>query len=60
MALRKRDDVRVFELGGGEVVPRGTLQKKLLTARQEFLWYPWLGRRRAAERPKGYGKLIGV
>ena len=29
-------------------MPRGTLQKKLLTARQEFLWYPLLGRRRAA------------
>jgi glycosyltransferase involved in cell wall biosynthesis len=24
------------------------LRKKFLTARQEFLWYPWLGRRRAA------------
>jgi glycosyltransferase involved in cell wall biosynthesis len=47
-ALAKRDDVTVIELGGGELVPRGTLQKKLLTARQEFLWYPWLGRRRAA------------
>jgi glycosyltransferase involved in cell wall biosynthesis len=40
--------VRVIELGGGELVPRGTLRKKLLTARQEFLWYPLLGRRRAA------------
>ena len=29
-------------------MPRGTLRKKLLTARQEFLWYPLLGRRRAA------------
>jgi len=47
-ALRKRDDVTVVELGGGEMVPRGTLKKKLLTARQELLWYPWLGRRRAA------------
>ena len=40
--------MRVIELGGGEVVPRGTFRKKLLTARQEFLWYPLLGRRRAA------------
>lgn len=47
-ALGKRDDVTVLELGGGELVSRGTLQKKLLTARQELLWYPWLGRRRAA------------
>lgn len=26
----------------------GTLQKKLVTAKQEFIWYPLLGRRRAA------------
>ena len=47
-ALAKRNDVKVIELGRGELVPRGTLRKKLLTARQEFLWYPLLGRRRAA------------
>lgn len=48
MALRGRSDIKVIELGRGPLVPRGTLQKKLLTARQEFLWYPLLGRRRAA------------
>ena len=37
----------VIELGAGEVVPRGTLAKKFLTARQDFLWYPWLARRAA-------------
>ena len=45
--LRKRDDVRVVELGGGELVPRGTWRKKMLTARQELIWYPWAGRRSA-------------
>jgi len=29
-------------------VTRGTWRKKILTARQELLWYPWQGRRRAA------------
>jgi glycosyltransferase involved in cell wall biosynthesis len=46
-ALRERDDLRVIELGGGDVVPRGTLRKKLVTARQDFLWYPWLARSEA-------------
>ena len=45
MALRKLPGVTVIELGGGEVVPRGTLQKKLLTARHDLLWYPFLARR---------------
>ena len=49
-SMRKLGDVTVLELGGGEVVPRGTLRKRLLTARQDFLWYPWLGRRRADQR----------
>jgi glycosyltransferase involved in cell wall biosynthesis len=44
-ALRTRDDVDVVELGGGEVVPRDTFRKRALTLRQDFLWYPWLGRR---------------
>ena len=46
-ALRVRGDVTVIELGGGEVLPRGTLRKRLATARQDFLWYPVMGRRRA-------------
>jgi glycosyltransferase involved in cell wall biosynthesis len=46
-ALRERDDLRVIELGGGDVVPRGTLRKKFVTARQDFLWYPWLARSKA-------------
>jgi glycosyltransferase involved in cell wall biosynthesis len=40
----------VIELGAGEVVPRGTIAKRLLTARQDFLWYPWLARRSARVR----------
>lgn len=47
-ALRKIPDLTVRELGGGDVVPRGTLQKKLLTARHDLIWYPWLARREAA------------
>lgn len=47
MALRSRSDVSVIELGGGDVVARGTLQKRLTTARQDFLWYPVTGRRAA-------------
>src|SRR5438093_5995602 len=46
-AMRKHASVSILELGGGEVIPRGTFRKRLLTARQDFLWYPLLGRRRA-------------
>lgn len=49
-ALHARDDVKAVEVGGGSLAKRGTLSKRLLTARQEFLWYPWLGRRRAAAK----------
>lgn len=47
-ALRKRGDVSVLELGGGDVARRDTFRKRATTLRQDFLWYPWLGRRRAA------------
>lgn len=47
-ALRRRGDISLLELGGGDVVPRGTLRKRAVTARQDFIWYPWLGRQRAA------------
>ena len=47
-SLRQIPDLAISELGGGNVVPRGTLEKKLLTARQDLLWYPWLARRQAA------------
>ena len=47
-ALRARDDIDVVELGGGELVPRDTARKRALTLRQDFLWYPFLGRRVAA------------
>jgi glycosyltransferase involved in cell wall biosynthesis len=47
-SLRKIPDLAVRELGGGDVVPRGTLEKKLLTARHDLIWYPWLARREAA------------
>ena len=46
-ALRSRSDVTVIELGGGEVLTRGTLRKRAATARQDFLWYPMMGRRAA-------------
>jgi len=46
--LKARDDVRVIELGAGPREKRGTLKKKLLTAGLDFVWYPWLGRNRAA------------
>ena len=47
-ALRKIPDLTLHELGGGDVVPRSTLRKKLLTARHDLIWYPWLARREAA------------
>jgi len=46
--LRERSDVRPLEVGGGPLESRGTFRKRLVTARQDFIWYPWLGRRRAA------------
>ncbi|MEX2110688.1 MAG: glycosyltransferase family 1 protein [Gemmatimonadaceae bacterium] len=46
-ALRKRNDINAIEVGGGPYTSRGTLRKRLVTARQDFVWYPWLGRRRA-------------
>jgi glycosyltransferase involved in cell wall biosynthesis len=45
--LRERDDVRVIEIGGGPREKRGTLKKKMLTARLDLVWHPWLGRSRA-------------
>ena len=47
-ALRKRDEIDLIELGGGDVVPRDTVRKRALTLRQDFSWYPRLGRQRAA------------
>ncbi|HJQ10199.1 MAG TPA: glycosyltransferase family 1 protein [Gemmatimonadaceae bacterium] len=47
--LRALRDLRVFELGGGEVVGRGTFRKKLLTARHDLLWYPLLARQSARD-----------
>ena len=46
--LQARDDVRLIELGAGPRETRGTLRKKLLTAGLDLVWYPWLGRARAA------------
>lgn len=46
-ALSEREDVRLIPVGGGPLVPRGSLRKKLTTARQDFWWYPLEGRRRA-------------
>lgn len=47
-ALSARDDLRVVTVGGGDLLARGTARKRLATAHQDFLWYPLLGRRRAA------------
>ena len=49
-ALRKLPDINLIELGGGPVVPRGTLLKRATTLRQDFYWYPWGARRVAARR----------
>ncbi len=46
-ALGRREDVCPVVIGGGPLLERGA-RKRLTTARQDFLWYPWLGRRRAA------------
>jgi glycosyltransferase involved in cell wall biosynthesis len=46
-ALAARDDVKLVSIGGGPLVRRGTWRKKVLTARQDFWWYPYAGRRRA-------------
>jgi glycosyltransferase involved in cell wall biosynthesis len=46
-ALSARDDVALVSIGGGPLVPRGTWRKKLLTAQQDFWWYPYAGRRHA-------------
>ena len=45
--LRKRSDVELHELGGGPLVARGTMRKRLVTLHQDLAWYPWLGRQRA-------------
>jgi glycosyltransferase involved in cell wall biosynthesis len=47
-AMSARDDVELVSIGGGQLVPRRTLRKKLLTAQQDFWWYPYAGRRDAA------------
>ena len=47
-ALNQRSDIETIVLGGGPVLERGTLAKRLNTARQDFFWYPFSGRRHAA------------
>jgi len=42
-----REDIDLVPLGGGELLRRGTLRKRLTTARQDFWWYPFGGRRAA-------------
>ena len=48
-ALSERTDVELISVGGGPLMPRGTLRKKVLTARQDFWWYPYAGRQLAAK-----------
>jgi glycosyltransferase involved in cell wall biosynthesis len=43
-------EATVIQLGAGEVIQRGTFAKRMLTARQDFFWYPWLARRAARQR----------
>jgi len=46
-ALTARTDVDLLPLGGGLLLERGTLRKRLTTLRQDFWWYPLAGRRSA-------------
>lgn len=46
-AMSERADVSLVPIGGGPLIARGSLRKKLTTARQDFWWYPFEGRRRA-------------
>lgn len=46
-ALERRSDVVLHRLGGGRAVPRDTVQKRLVTIRQDLWWYPFAGRRNA-------------
>ena len=46
-ALRPRGDTRVIELGGGPAPQPGTIGKKLLTAKLDLAWYPFVSRRAA-------------
>src|SRR4051812_4488391 len=54
-ALLEREDLRVVPIGEGPEETAGTLRKKLLTARLDLAWYPFLGRRIArSERADVY------
>jgi glycosyltransferase involved in cell wall biosynthesis len=46
-ALRARDDVDVLEIGGGRRETRGTVRRRAVTLAQDFVWHPWLARRKA-------------
>jgi glycosyltransferase involved in cell wall biosynthesis len=46
-ALAARDDVKPIVVGGGPLLDRGTLKKRLTTLHQDLLWYPTQGRRAA-------------
>lgn len=46
-ALRESGTVSVSETGGGSLVRRGGVKKRLLTLSQDLVWYPWYGRRTA-------------
>jgi glycosyltransferase involved in cell wall biosynthesis len=48
--LRRMSGISLIDLGGGPVIPRGTLKKRLTTLRQDFVWYPWLARRSAGNQ----------
>ena len=50
-ALSVRSDVELHLVGGGSSPRRGTIEKRLLTLRQDFFWYPFAGRRLARKLP---------
>jgi glycosyltransferase involved in cell wall biosynthesis len=47
--LRRQREVDVIEIGGGLLEPRTTIRKRLLTMRQDFVWYPFVGRQTAKD-----------
>lgn len=46
-AMREVPDIELFGVGGGPLVRRDTLDKRLTTLRQDLWWYPHAGRRAA-------------
>src|SRR5215210_2318902 len=45
--MSERDDLRIVRIGGGPRLARGTVRKRVVTARQDLWWYPFASRREA-------------